>query len=242
MKSVKELVNREPMTSQVARIVHSAIIQGEYALGERLIESEIAQKYQTSRHVVREALQVLAGEGIIINDPFCGRSVFNPSAKDFEGFYFLRISLESIAAALAAYKINPKQADVLMNLSFQFQETPPKDYISLLEMDFNVHRKIWEVADEPVLTKTLEKTLWPFRLATPKPGIDLTEERERIVMAQMEKERIGAPEGHLLLLKAICSQDPDEAKKQMIVHLTPSTGNFSRELLAAFDAVFGKFT
>jgi DNA-binding GntR family transcriptional regulator len=239
MKTASGFVSREPMTSQVARLIQSAIMRGEYPLGARLIESEIAQKYEISRHVVREALQVLEGEGIVINDPFCGRSVFNPSAKDIEGLYLLRISLESVAASLAAYKIKPKQAQVLMNLGFQYQDSP-KDYVDLLEMDFNIHRKIWEIADEPMLTKTLEKLLWPFMLAAPSKEGDFKKQGETAVMAQLEREESGEPEGHMLLLKAICSQDTVGAREQMTAHLISSTCDFSRETLAALEAVFGK--
>ena len=40
-------------------------MNGEYAMGERLVEADVAEKYQISRHVAREALQVLEGAGLV---------------------------------------------------------------------------------------------------------------------------------------------------------------------------------
>jgi hypothetical protein len=48
--------------------------------------------------VVREALQVLGGKGLIVNDPYCGQSVIQIDDKETEGLFVVRVSLESVAA------------------------------------------------------------------------------------------------------------------------------------------------
>src|SRR5215471_7653241 len=105
---------REPLTTKFTRLIRSAIMSGEYALGERLVEWDLAQRYGVSRQVMRVALQTLEGEGLVVSAPFCGRSVIDLAPKQVEGLYLIRISLESTAAALAAYKISESQARRLM--------------------------------------------------------------------------------------------------------------------------------
>lgn len=237
MSKKRAAVSREPLATQVAHLIKSAIMDGEYALGERLVEAELAQKCGISRHVVREALQVLEGEGLVVSDPFCGRSVVNPSPKEIEGLYLLRISMESMAAALAAYKITPQQKHELIKLGTQIHHEP-KDFLELMEMDFGIHRAIWQIADEPVVTRNLEKLLWPLMRAIPLLEVSPEEKRSATLEAQLEKERSNDPGGHGPLLKAICSQNSAAAREQMIVHLVCS-GNYSKETTAALQASFG---
>src|SRR5581483_4797685 len=229
-------LNREPLASQVARHMQTAIMNGEYALGEHLVEADLAETYRISRHVVREALQVLEGQGLVVSDPFCGRSVVHFTPKEIEGLLVLRVSLESAAAALAAYKINSDDRRRLTNHA----ALPAKGswtYLELLERDFSIHREIWRIADEPALTQNLEKLLWPFMRALPLLEIDPAD-HQTLVDTQLRKEREGDPGGHSAVIDAICRQDSAAARHHMIVHLV-SSGVYSRETSAAIQAAFG---
>src|SRR5688572_29757998 len=98
-------VTREPLTEQAKRILRSAILNGQFNPGARLVETALAERYGITRHVMRAELQALEGEGLVANDPFRGRSVISPGRRDYESIYLIRVSLESLAAGLAAYRI-----------------------------------------------------------------------------------------------------------------------------------------
>ena len=49
----------------VADAVRTAILRGEYAPGQRLIEADLCDRYGTSRFVVRSALQELSAQGLV---------------------------------------------------------------------------------------------------------------------------------------------------------------------------------
>ncbi len=51
MKKASALVSKEPLSTQAADLIRSAIMNGEHAMGERLVEADVAEKYQISRHV-----------------------------------------------------------------------------------------------------------------------------------------------------------------------------------------------
>jgi DNA-binding GntR family transcriptional regulator len=202
-------------------LIRSAIMNGEHAMGERLVEADVAEKYQISRHVAREALQVLEGAGLVRSDPFRGRSVFAPTPNETEGLFLLRVSLEAVAAAVAAYKISGSDGTRLREKAC----VPPEGFTSLEELlrwDAAIHRFIWKVADEPVLYDQLERVFWPFMMAVPPLEVYAEgSSREAIVQAQIRREREGksSHRAHAGVVDAICRKDPAEARQEMIAHL-----------------------
>ena len=59
---------RETLPTRVARAVRSDIMSGVHPPGHRLLEGDLAKRYCVGRHVVREALQVLVGERLVLNN------------------------------------------------------------------------------------------------------------------------------------------------------------------------------
>ena len=64
-----------PETVSLLDRLRIAIYRGELAPGQRLVESELAQKYDTSRGAVREALALLQNEGLITRQVEAGSPV-----------------------------------------------------------------------------------------------------------------------------------------------------------------------
>lgn len=78
-----------------------AIIIGELAPGQRLVESALAAKLKISRGPLREALQFLEQEGLVLTLPRRGRFVRSADIRSLEEVYSLRRVLEPFAAARA---------------------------------------------------------------------------------------------------------------------------------------------
>ena len=89
----------------VAAELRQAIVRGELEGGQKLIPSEIAERYGVSQTPAREALQLLASEGLVRNDAFRGARVAELSAEEYEELYLMRIGLEDLAARLGAERI-----------------------------------------------------------------------------------------------------------------------------------------
>jgi DNA-binding GntR family transcriptional regulator len=228
---------REPLTVRFTRVIRSAIMNGEFALGERLVEMTLAERYNVSRQVVRVALQALEGEGLVVSDAFCGRSVIDLDSKEFEALFLIRISLESTAAALAAYKITQEQGRQLMENARLLREEP-RDFSQLVEWDAAIHRAIWQIADEPLLTTYLEKLIWPFIVSGSRVEIAHSDQQS-LLRSQIEREQSNHAGGHRPLLQAICRQDPTAAREAVIRHmLSTGTLDYSREAANAFAATF----
>lgn len=79
--------------------IRDAILAGEFAPGQRLVERELWQSLGISRTVVREALQHLQSEGLIDIIPYKGPVVASLTLQDANEVYEVRAALESLACA-----------------------------------------------------------------------------------------------------------------------------------------------
>lgn len=97
--------------------VRNDIIEGHYAPGDRITESQIAQSAKVSRTPVREALHRLEAEGLIRFVPNQGAFVSSFSPDDVEETFELRAMLESYAVRLCAHRASPEQLSSLRALA-----------------------------------------------------------------------------------------------------------------------------
>jgi DNA-binding GntR family transcriptional regulator len=93
-------------------LILEAIDRGTYRPGDRLVESELAERFGVSRTPVREALQRLETQGLLTRD---GRSliVASLSHDQMAELYVVRTELEALAARLAAQHAAPEEIAVL---------------------------------------------------------------------------------------------------------------------------------
>ena len=93
-------------------LILGAMEEGIYSPGDRLVESELAERFGVSRTPVREALQRLETQGMLARD---GRSLVVASLDHGEvaDLYEVRQELEGLAARLAALHAAPEEVRVL---------------------------------------------------------------------------------------------------------------------------------
>lgn len=90
--------------------IKRAILSLELEPGSRLVERRLAERFQISKSPVRDALQRLAGEGLVTQTPYAGMVVcqFEPSFVD--ELYQVRELLEVMAVELATERLT--EADI----------------------------------------------------------------------------------------------------------------------------------
>lgn len=87
--------------------IRAWIVDGRLRPGERLIEQRIAAELNLSRTPVREAVRMLAAEGLVVTERNRGAMVRTLSRQDVLDSYELRARLESYACELAASRVTP---------------------------------------------------------------------------------------------------------------------------------------
>jgi len=103
------------MQKDAYTLILEAIDQGIYRPGDRLVESELAERFGVSRTPVREALQRLETQSMLARD---GRSLIVASLdhNQLAELYVVRAELEGLAARLAAKHASPEEVKVLRDM------------------------------------------------------------------------------------------------------------------------------
>ena len=99
-------------------LILEAIDSHTYKPGDRLVESELADRFGVSRTPIREALQRLETQNLLTRD---GRSLIVASLdhNQLAELYVVRGELEGLAARLAARHATPEEVGVLRDMLAQ---------------------------------------------------------------------------------------------------------------------------
>ncbi|MBA3325948.1 MAG: GntR family transcriptional regulator [Rhodobacteraceae bacterium] len=135
-------------------LVLEAIDQGEFRPGDRLVESELAERFGVSRTPIREALQRLETQGVLARD---GRSLVVSSLDHDQlgELYVVRAELESLAARLAAQHAAPEEIRVLWEMIRKDRDIVERPDL-LARANRRFHRQIHLASHNRYLIQQLE--------------------------------------------------------------------------------------
>jgi DNA-binding GntR family transcriptional regulator len=98
------------LSAMIYSWLHKAILNGTLAPGQVLRQEELAAKFKTSRVPLREALQSLQAEGLVVLRPRRGYAVTSLDAQQLMGLLQMRILIEGYAGYVGTRQRT--QADV----------------------------------------------------------------------------------------------------------------------------------
>ncbi len=106
------MAEAKPQIKDAYALILEAIDVGVYRPGDRLVESELAERFGVSRTPIREALQRLETQSLLTRD---GRSLIVASLdhNQLAELYVVRAELEGLAARLAAKHATAEEVNVL---------------------------------------------------------------------------------------------------------------------------------
>lgn len=103
-----------PLRDRIYEQLERLLAEGEFADGEHLRESDLAQRFGVSRGPVREALRMLERDGWVEWRLRRGAFVREPSTQDVEEFFEVRVLIEAESARLAATHGSAEAKESLM--------------------------------------------------------------------------------------------------------------------------------
>jgi DNA-binding GntR family transcriptional regulator len=124
----------------VAERLRGAILSGELNAGTKLVETELAERFGTSRGPVREAIRELAREGLVAELPRRGTVVSTLSARDLTEVYAVREALEVGASRAVIARASDQQLAGLEDQLDAFEAG--SDYLEAAAHDLAFHRGI----------------------------------------------------------------------------------------------------
>lgn len=148
------VIRHRTTQAAVADMLRSDILQGTIASGTRLLQTEIAENFDTSTTPVREALRQLVAEGLLDGDAHRGVTVHEISSLELSQLYELRLALEPLAMKATAGAIRDTDLDVAEDLVEQMDaEDNPARWI---ELNASFHRLLADSGNRPLLTSIID--------------------------------------------------------------------------------------
>jgi len=201
----KDPIARTSLHAEVTARLRSLIVESYIKPGERVPELEISKDMGVSRTPIREALKVLASEGLVELLPLRGAVVKSFSAKDAADMLEVMGMLESFAAQKAC-QAEQKRIDHVLAMHEKMKVLYTKGKRpEYFELNQKIHDALVDMADNESLTmvhSTLSKRMRSLRYSG-----NSTPDHWR-----------GALDDHELIAQALGQRDAKKMKKAVEAH------------------------
>lgn len=201
LPSLDKLKTREEI---VADALRTAIIRGAFKPGEKLDQSDLAERLGVSRSPIREALRTLAAEELVTIVPHRGAVVTERTLAELEELLFIRMMLEGAAARRAAPLMTDEHLRLIEAILLRGEQSDDVEEVLGLNNEF--HNLIYEAYGQPILIATIQQLrnkIAPYN---------------RIYL-DLDGRKQAAWQDHRIIYEACVSRDGHAAERETICHL-----------------------
>lgn len=203
---------------EVAERLRQRIFTHELTPGDWIDEQKLAEQYGISRTPLREALKVLAAEGLVDLKPRRGCYVTEISRQDIDDIFPLMAMLEGRCAFIAVQLAKPADIRDLKAIHEKLELAAKESRIdAFFEANQEFHRRIQELTNNRWLLSVIQDLRKVLKLS-------------RLHSLSLEGRLQQSLEEHRVIMAAFEAGDAEKAEKSMHDHLL-----YGREALAKMD-------
>ncbi len=221
MSELREEVNQLKNISQfIADKLEALILNGELKPGERLIQTEVAERFGVSRLPVRDAFALLIKKELVVNLPRKGVEVRRIDVEEVENLFELRLLIESYAVSKSLPHLKAEAIEEAKQLVKEQGKLSRGQFDRLLDIDESFHRILWSGCGNSELEEHLSMIWRRIKFI-------------RAYARDIKKWKSASIENHELLLQAVETGDSKGAiriLKQGIERSRKEILDFIREL------------
>ncbi|GAB5469228.1 MAG: GntR family transcriptional regulator [Rhodospirillales bacterium] len=200
-------VVRDTLAARVADRLRDWILVERLKPGAILTERELAELAGVSRTPMREALRILAGEGLVEMVPNRRPRVADPTLEQLLALLDVLAALEALAGEKAALFITPEEIATLEEIIEALAHFPDDgEALAYFRLDMTFHRSIVKASNNPALVKTHQQ----YNAAV---------FRARFLSTRWETRRPLMQDQHSSILGALKRKDGAAASAEMREHL-----------------------
>jgi DNA-binding GntR family transcriptional regulator len=198
------------LTDEIADIIRERILKGEYRIGEKIKENQIATELRVSRTPIREAFKILENEGLIEYKPNRGCFARGFTRRDIEDIYAVRKALEVLSVEWAVDRITPEQIGKLEDQCDLMEfYTKREEGQKVLAINADFHDIIYNATGSRFMAQVLRS--YKEYIEQTRKAIFYEEDYLKEILAE-----------HKAILAAIKSGDAERSKAAMAEHLDQS--------------------
>lgn len=148
-------IPRAALHDQVAGRLRQMLVEGQIAPGAKLNERELSEVLEVSRTPLREAIKMLAAEGLVELLPNRGAIAVELTEDDVRHTFEVMAGLEGLSGELAAQRITDAELAEIQALHFEMMAAYTRsDLSAYYRLNALIHSAINAAAKNPVLTTT----------------------------------------------------------------------------------------
>jgi len=203
-RRVLPIKRQRPLHQEAVDRLRDMIVEGDIAAGERLNEALLAERLQISRTPLREALKILANEGLVDLLPGRGARASALSAETVSELFEVIAGLERLAVELAAARMTTKELERLQRMHERMAVLHAAgDRRAYSDLNRAIHCAIVAGAKNRILQSSHQSLMIKARrgrftaLASQARWIEAMEEHNRLMAMLLARDSSGA--GEILL-------------------------------------------
>jgi len=201
-------IDHRSRVDQIWNQLHSAILHGQLIAGDRLVELDIAARLGTSQGPVREALQRLEHQGLVIKVAHTGTFVSPLSYDEMREVFAVRAEVEAGAIRRTATLITPAQCDELNDLIAAMRASGlASNMAELSDYDMAFHERICVWSGHATLLR-----VWRLLYVQVQRFIIQTHPHYFPNLADIAEQ-------HMPLVEALMLRDPELAARGIHEHM-----------------------
>jgi DNA-binding GntR family transcriptional regulator len=203
-----QVPDTEVASLTVVERIRAAMVRGDYAPNQRLIEADLCEQYGANRAVIRSALQDLAADGLVEIQRNKGARVRAiPLAEAIE-ITEARMVLEGLAARKAAEHCSSEDAEGLLEIGRLMRQAYERsELLAYSDLNARLHRRIREIARHSTSANLIERL-----------GAQVVRHQFRLSL-QPGRPAVSLPQ-HERIIESVVARSPDAAEQAMRLHLS----------------------
>ncbi len=151
-------IPRASLHEQVAHRLRGMLVEGRIAPGAKLNERALCEVLQVSRTPLREAIKMLAAEGLVELVPNRGALAVSLDETDVRHTFEVMGGLEALSGELAAQRITDAELSEIKAMHFEMMAAfTRRDLSNYYRLNALIHSAINAAAKNPVLTATYQQ-------------------------------------------------------------------------------------
>jgi DNA-binding GntR family transcriptional regulator len=214
------IINQSRISDQVYQYLRNEIIDGRIPPGERISPEELAVRLKISKMPIKEAIERLAGEGLLEVQSRRGTFVTRLDPLELAELFEVRCALEILAGKLAVRHITKADIEHLRKLiSLMEKSTAVSDVRVHLEQNAEFHELIVKRSGNRKLLETYHRLRTPIHLA----GIHsrTADWVDRVAREQRE---------HRAIVRALEQRDPALVEQAITNHIMRASGSLVEDV------------
>lgn len=152
-----QAISRKTEADDAYATMRRIIRSGELGPGERLVETDLAQRLGLGRNAIRTSLARLEQDGLVERTAFRGARVRVIDEEEAVEILEARGALEGVAASYAAQRASPQDVDALRSIVMQMTELlGAGDLLGMSELNARLHGRIIDIANLPRVARLID--------------------------------------------------------------------------------------